>query len=107
MKLRFALAAAALLAFTGLANAATATLSIIINGGASATIACAPSATLVAPLAVGAVVCPVTVSPANWSGALTLSGANAAAFALSGSNLVVGSAALAAGTYSVVITATP
>lgn len=107
MKLRLMLAAAALLSSAALAHAATATLSIIINSSPSATVACTPPTTLVAPLAVGAVVCPITITPAGWSGALALSGTNAASFALAGSNLVVGSAALPAGAYSVTITSTP
>jgi hypothetical protein len=61
----------------------------------------------VPPLAAGTVICPITIAPSGWSGALTLSGTNASSFALSGTNLVVGSTALGTGTYAVTITATP
>jgi len=88
------------------AHAATATLSIIINSPPSTTVTC-PLATYVAPLAAGSTICPITIAPSGWSGALALSGKNASSFALSGSNLVVGSTSLAAGTYAVTITATP
>jgi len=96
------------LAFGGAqAQAATTTLSIIINSPPSTVIACPLAPSYSAPLPAASVICTIAVTPAGWSGALTLSGPDAASFALSGSNLVVGSAALAAGTYSVTITATP
>ena len=88
------------------AQAATTTLSIIINSPASTSITCALGS-YTAPLASGAVICPISVAPAGWSGALTLSGTNASSFALSGSNLVVGATALPVGTYSITLTATP
>jgi hypothetical protein len=100
----FALLSVAL--FGARADAATTTLSIIINSPTSATVTC-PMATYTAPLAAGSVICPITVAPAGWSGALSLTGANANSFALSASNLVVGSTALQSGTYSVTLTATP
>jgi hypothetical protein len=100
----FALLSVAL--FVNRADAATTTLSIIINSPTSTTVTC-PMTTYTAPLAAGSVICPITVAPSGWSGALALSGASASSFALSGSNLVVGSAALQSGTYSVTITATP
>ncbi len=92
--------------FSARADAATTTLSIIINSPTSTTVTC-PMSTYTAPLAAGSVICPITVAPGGWSGALTLSGASASSFALSASNLVVGSTALQPGTYSVMITATP
>ena len=92
--------------FSARADAATTTLSIIINSPTSTTVTC-PMTTYTAPLAAGSVICPITVAPGGWSGALTLSGASASSFALSASNLVVGSTALQPGTYSVMITATP
>lgn len=104
---RIALAAAILLAWPVIAaNAATTTLSIVINSPASTGVTCSPG-TLTAPLAAGFVVCPITIAPSGWSGALALSGSNASSFALSGSNLIVGPTSLSAGTYSVTITATP
>jgi hypothetical protein len=92
--------------FGARADAATTTLSIIINSPTSTTVTC-PMTTYTAPLAAGSLICPITVAPGGWSGALSLSGANASSFALSASNLVVGSTALQPGTYSVMITATP
>jgi hypothetical protein len=100
----FALLSLAL--FGARADAATTTLSIIINSPTSTTVTC-PMTTYTAPLAAGSLVCPITIAPSGWSGALSLSGANASSFALSASNLVVGSTALQSGTYSVIVTATP
>ena len=88
------------------AHAANTTVSIVINSPASTSVSCSPG-TLTAPVAANTVVCPISVVPSGWSGALTLSGTNASSFALSGTNLVVGASALSAGTYSVTITATP
>jgi hypothetical protein len=99
--------AAAFLAFAGSTHAATTTVSIIINSSTSTALACTPPTTLAAPLAAGTVICPLAITPTGWSGALALSGTNASSFALSGSNLIVGATALAAGSYSVTITATP
>jgi hypothetical protein len=100
----FALLSVAL--FGAPTDAATTTLSIIINSPTSTTVTC-PMTTYTAPLAAGSLICPLTVAPGGWSGALSLSGASASSFALSASNLVVGSTALQPGTYSVTITATP
>ena len=103
---RIAFFVAAWLALSGAANAASLSLSIIINSPNSTTVTC-PLSTYTAPVAAGALICPITIAPTGWSGALTLSGPNASSFALSGSNLNVGPAALTAGTYNVTITATP
>jgi hypothetical protein len=82
---------------------------------ASTTVALAPAApfsgsggafSAAAPIASGATVGTVVVTPTNWQGNLALSGANAAAFALSGNRLVT-AAALAVGTYTLAVTATP
>ena len=89
------------------AQAATTSLSIVINSPASTSVTCPLASSYTAPLAAGSTICTISVAPAGWSGALALSGTNASSFALSGSSLVVGSTALAAGTYSVTITATP
>jgi len=97
--------AALLLSLTG-AQAASTMLSIIINSPASTSVTCTLG-TYTAPLAAGSTICPIVIAPAGWSGALALSGTNASSFSLNGSNLVVGSSALGAGTYSVTITATP
>jgi hypothetical protein len=92
------------------AHASTVTLSIVINSPPSTAVTC-PLGTYVAPLAAGSLICPITVAPSGWSGALALSGTNASSFAIntvSGvQQLVVGASALNAGTYSVTITATP
>ncbi|MGH7158830.1 MAG: hypothetical protein ACREFS_01965 [Acetobacteraceae bacterium] len=95
----------------GVANASTVTLSIVINSSASTSVTCSPASGFVSPLAGGTEICPITVAPTGWSGSLSLSGTNASDFAIasgtSGQELVVGSTALAAGSYSVTITATP
>ena len=101
------LAAVSVCGFAGPADAASTQLSIIVGGAASTSVACAVSTTLTAPVAAGTVICPIAVVPSGWTGVFTLSGANAASFALSGSTLVVGASPLAAGSYSVTITATP
>lgn len=89
------------------AQGTTSTFTIVINGPLSTSITCTPSA-LTAPVAPGTIICPLVVSPTGWSGLFSpLTGANASSFSLSGSNLVVGSTALAAGSYSVTVTATP
>ena len=88
------------------AYAATATLSIIINSPSSTAVSC-PIPTLTAPVASGATICTVSITPAGWSGVLSLSGPNASAFQLKGSDVVVGSTPLAAGSYSVTVTAAP
>lgn len=106
-----ALAALGILFGGPVADASTVTLSIVINSAASTSVTCTPASGLVAPLAAGTELCPITVVPSGWSGTLALSGANASEFAISsgtsGEELVVGSTALSAGTYSVTITATP
>lgn len=89
------------------AHAARTTLSIVINGPASTVVSCPLAATYTAPLSAGSVVCAIGISPSSWSGVLALSGTSAGSFALSGQQLVVGSTALPAGSYSVTITATP
>jgi hypothetical protein len=88
------------------ADAATTTLSIIINSPTSTTVTC-PMTTYTAPLAAGSLICSIAVAPGGWSRALSLTGANASSFALSASSLVVGSTALLPDAYSVTITATP
>jgi len=64
------------------------------------------SFTAVAPIAAGAIVGALAVTPAGWQGTFVLSGTNAASFAVSGSNLVA-AVALAIGAYNVVVTANP
>jgi hypothetical protein len=84
--------------------AAVASITITVAGPASTSVTCAPVA---AGGAANSVVCPIAVLPSGWAGSLTLSGPDVAKFAISGSNLVVGATALAAGTYNVTITSAP
>ncbi len=58
------------------------------------------------PVASGVTVGSFVIAPAGWQGALTLSGAQAASFTLSGLSLVT-AAALSAGAFNVTVTATP
>ena len=102
-----ALAWAFAAACTAGAQAATTSRSIPIKSPASTSVTCPLAASYTAPLAAGSKDCTISVAPAGWSSARALSGTHASSFALSGSNLVVGSTALAAGTYAVTITATP
>ena len=105
--------AALLVAVSASARAANTNLSIIINSPPSTAVNCtieypAGTTSFTAPVAAGSTIAGCSVAPAAWSGALTLSGPNAGLFALSGGNLVVGTAAIATpGTYQVTITATP
>jgi len=108
------IAALALALLVSGAQAATSTLSIIvtIQSPPATSVRCGTqnSYTLASPAA-GTVVCPLTVQPSDWQGALVVtqnSGPQANAFAINGNNLVVGNAALTqAGTYSLTISATP
>jgi hypothetical protein len=103
-----------LFALAPTARAQTATnLSIVIQSASSAAISCPVNyptgkTSFTAPVAAGSLIATCSVTPAGWSGALTLSGADAASFALSGFNLNVGAAAITnPKTYSVTVTATP
>ena len=94
---------------------ATISLVITVNSPASTSLTFTPASpftgtgtafSAAGPVASGVTVGSVAVAPAGWQGALALSGANAASFTLSGTNLVT-AAALAGGTDDVTITATP
>jgi hypothetical protein len=71
----------------------------------------------IAPMAAGAVAANIAVVPSTWTGALALSGANAGSFVVGPSliiagtlyagQLLVGSSALASGSYAVTVTANP
>jgi hypothetical protein len=94
------------------AQAADTTLTITLTSQASTAITCGASSnyTLAAPLAAGTVICGISVMPSGWQGAFTLtqSGPQSNAFAISGTNLVVGGQALTvAGSYAISLTATP
>lgn len=94
---------------------ATLSLVITINSAPSTAVTFTPASpfsgsgsalSATGPVASGTTVGTISVAPSGWQGALSLSGAQAADFTLSGTNLVT-AAALAAGTYDVTITATP
>jgi hypothetical protein len=55
----------------------------------------------------GAIVCPIVVTPSGWTGVLTLSGTDAAKFAIAGTNAVVGPTALPVANYNFSITPAP
>jgi hypothetical protein len=103
-----------LFALVPTARAQTATnLSIVIQSAPSTALSCpinypTGKTYFTAPVAAGTLIATCSVTPSGWSGALTLSGPDAASFALSGLNLSVGTAALTnAKTYLVTVTATP
>lgn len=110
------MAATAALGWGGIAPAASLSLNVTVNDPASTAISCVPG-TLTAPVAAGTSICTVAVSPTGvWlmpPGTLTLSGPNAADFAVastpgSNSTLVVApGVTLQASGYAVTITATP
>lgn len=93
------------------AEAATLSMTVVINSAPSTTITCPISSTFTAPVAPGTVICQLTVAPSNWSGTLSLSGPNASMFAISSGatqSLVVGSSAITTpGIQSVTINAAP
>lgn len=86
--------------------AASTNLSVVISAP-STSVSCPLAPSFASPVAAGTIICAVTVEPIGGMYVLGLSGTNAASFALSNANLVVGSAPLPAGTYYVTITATP
>jgi hypothetical protein len=107
-----ALTAAAFVAAASAASAATLNLSIVVLGTSptiSTGITCPLAATYPGPLAPGTVICPITVTPAGWAGAVTLTGTGASLFMVdaAGAHVVVGPAAVPAGTYALTMTSTP
>lgn len=85
-------------------------VSIVVTSPVSTGVVFNPSAaSLVSPVAAGTNLGKFVVSPSNWTGTLTLSGADAALFALDTNlDLLVGTAALSAvRTYNVTATAAP
>ena len=106
------LAVLAFFALTGCAHAASLQLSIVIQGPVSTAVTCGAntSYTLNATVPAGTVICPITVAPGAWNGALTVSqtaGPQANAFAISGKNLVAAADITQTGTYTVTIQALP
>jgi hypothetical protein len=95
------------------AHAATSVFSIVVTSPPSTAVNCVVSypagqTSFVTPVAVGTLVAACTITPATWSGVLTLTGADASLFNISGSNVVVGAAALTvARTYNLTVTAAP
>lgn len=87
---------------------ATTNVTITVNSPASTSVTfTASQSSWTAPVAPATVIGSMAVGPAGWGGTLSLSGSNASSFAVAGSDLVVGSTALAAGSYSLTITASP
>ena len=77
--------------------------SVTVTSPASTTITCNPvGAPYTAPLAAGTVVFTCTVAPANWVGAVSLSGSQFVVTTLSGASfsVAVGASALTAGSYA-------
>lgn len=108
MKSKFILLGLAFLSMLGAARAASDSLTITVTSAASTAVSCnGLASSLAAPVAAGAFLCSIGVAPSGWTGTLSLSGANASSFAISGSGLYVGATALGAGSYAVTITATP
>ena len=101
---RILLAAVASFALISGANAASLTLpSVTVTGQtASTSISCTPYPTLTAPVAAGTLLTSCTVSPSNWTGAVSISGTQFIVSSLTGNtfNVSVGAAPLAAGTYN-------
>lgn len=84
--------------------------SFTVNSSAAVSVALNPLvnfSTLSAPVAPGTALYSILVSPTTWSGSIALSGANAASFAISNGDIVVGSSPLEGGSYAVTVTATP
>jgi hypothetical protein len=88
-------------------------LQIVISSPASTTLTCTvnyPSGqtSFVEPVAAGLALASCTVAPSTWAGSLTLSGADASFFSVSGLALTVGSAPITVPrTYNVTLTASP
>ena len=62
----------------------------------------------VEPVASGTLIATCAVLPSNWVGVLTLSGADASSFVISGETVLVGSTSITvARTYNITVTATP
>jgi hypothetical protein len=110
------LGTAALVALLGISQAhaaANSSVSIIFNSAACTAISYAPTyptgaAAFIVPVAPGTMVAKGTATPANWSGVITLSGADASQFALNGIDIVVGAAAIATpGTRTVNVACNP
>ena len=113
--MRLAFVSIVLLPIIVSANALAATTNVVIQitSPPSTAVNCVvdyPSGqtSFVEPVASGTLVATCTVVPSTWSGAFTLSGADASFFTLSGTNVAVGSSALTAPRiYNINLTATP
>jgi hypothetical protein len=102
-------------------SGASTSFTLILTSPASTTVTLTPTAPCTGtstalscpgPLAAGTQIATIAVAPSGWTGGLTLSGTNAAAFAIGGASpnytLTVGASALAIGANETAsITATP
>jgi hypothetical protein len=86
-----------------------ANVTVTVTGSLPATaITCTPvTAFNTGTAPAGAIVCPIVVTPSGWTGVLTLSGTDAAKFAIAGTNAVVGPTALPVANYNFSITPAP
>ncbi len=78
------------------ASAASVNVVVTVGSPASTGVTCAPVASFTSTAPAGAVVCPITVAPANWTGSVALSGTDASLFSIGTAplQLQVGGAAL-------------
>ncbi len=119
MHRRLTLAALLIAATGGLAlpaSAASVNVVVTVGSPASTAVSCAPVASFTGSAPAGAVVCPITVTPSNWTGSVALSGPDAALFSIGATplQLQVGGTALSNtscaggnGQCNVTLTATP
>lgn len=110
MKLRTAFLSIIALVCLGAVAWATATtpVTVTVASSPSTAVACVPAGSFTLPVAVGAVICTAAVTPSGGSYSLSLSGADAALFAPSGMNVVVGSSPITVlRTYNFNVTSNP
>lgn len=87
---------------------ASAAISLTVAAIDATSVTYTPPGALTGPLVAGYNLGPIVVGPPGWIGTLSLTGTDAAKFTISANNnLIVGPAALAAGSYSFSIVATP
>lgn len=84
------------------------TFTIVVTSSPSTSITFTPSgAQLVAPVPQNTLVGSVVVQPSNWSGVITISGADAAFFSMSGLNVVTAQQLTEVRSYTATLTASP
>lgn len=91
---------------------ASTSVTFVLTGPISLSVACPVPVSLTSPLGAGAVLAPITVQPVGWSGALTLTGPDAGLFAISSGggvqNFTVGASPLTVPrAYNFTVVATP